>query len=408
MLHVGWVSVSPLASTGYGVITKELGYRIIDAGMSLTFIGSFGDIVIWGGVTDQLTPKGNKAKTLILTVPQSASQVINEYIRAYKITLIVGFLDCFGLEYLNNVKVPVIGYIPIDGPFTAQMKNYMRNFRKIIAYSQFGYKELQKWYPPSKIGLIEHGIDTEVFKPLNKSEYDEAREFLLEKYGIPKDAFLAVEVGANVGPRKLLPQLMRTFSKFAENKNTHLFIMTNAYNPGKGFDLIAHRATLNMQEKIHFPENDPILFPLLNEELRQLYGASQVFVHNAVAEGRGMPLIEAMGCGIPLIAPNNSAQTEIVKDHGWLVDIIDPEDFIEYPVYVPTLQEYPMTSQKSLLEKLEQCYAEPELREKFGAEARKFVIKRFSWDVIVPQWIKMLNQIEAEMEIFDDLLSAIK
>lgn len=408
MLHVGWVSVSPLASTGYGVITKELGYRLIDAGISLTFIGSFGDVVIWGGVTDQLTPKGNKAKTLILTAPQSAAQVINEYIRKYKITLIVGFMDCFGLEYLNNVKVPVIGYIPIDGPFTAQMKNYLRNYRKIIAYSQFGYKELQKWYPPSKIGLIEHGIDTEFFKPLNKSEYDEAREFLLEKYGIPKDAFLAVEVGANVGPRKLLPQLMRTFSKFAENKNAHLFIMTNAYNPGKGFDLVAHRINLKMQEKIHFPENDPILFPLSNEELRQLYGASQVFVHNAVAEGRGMPLIEAMGCGIPLIAPDNSAQTEIVKDHGWLVKTIDSEDFIEYPVYVPTLQEYPVTSQKSLLEKLEQCYAKPELREKFGVEARKFVIKRFSWDVIVPQWVKMFNRAEAEIELFDDLLSAIK
>lgn len=408
MLHVGWVSVSPLASTGYGVVTKDLGYRLIDAGIHLTFIGSFGDVVIWGGVTDQLTPKGNKAKTLILTVPQSAAQVINEYIKAYNITLIVGFLDCFGLEYLNNVKVPVIGYIPIDGPFTAQMKHYMRNYRKIIAYSQFGYKELQKWYPPSKIGLIEHGIDTEVFKPLNKSEYDEAREFLLEKYGIPKDAFLAVEVGANVGPRKLLPQLMRTFSKFAENKNAHLFIMTNAYNPGKGFDLVAHRINLKMQEKIHFPERDPILFPLSNEELRHLYGASQVFVHNAVAEGRGLPLLEAMSCGIPLIAPNNSAQTEVVKDHGWLVNTIDPDDFIEYPVYVPTLQEYPVTSQKSLLENLEQCYAKPELREKFGVEARKFVIKKFSWDVIVHQWIKMFNQAEAEMQIFEDVLSAIK
>lgn len=412
---MGWVSASPIASTGYGRQTKEIGYRLVDMGVDVTFIGTFGDVIIWGGMEEQETFEGNKVTVLALTLPQSAASVIHSYAQRYGFEILIGFMDCFGLEYLNNIKLPVIGYIPIDGPFTAKMKNYLRNYHKIIAFSRFGYKELQKWYPPSKIGFIPHGIDTKTFRPLNKREYDEAREWMATSGTlagpIPKDCFLAVNLGANVGPRKCLPLLMRTWSKLVkmhEDDPPHLLIWTNAYAPGRGYDLVTHRINLGMEKYIHFPKYDPILQPASDEELRKILGGANIYVHNAVAEGFGLPTVEAMSCGCAPIAPANSAQKEYIVGNGWLVENIDPDDYIEFPVYVPTLQQYPVPSQKSLLEKLDEAYNSPDLVKKYGRKSRRFVVRNYAWNKVMPQWIKLLERTESELELFKKLSESVR
>jgi len=388
-------------------MTKEIGYKLVDLGVDVSFVGSFGDVVIWGGVTEQYTPKGKKVTILSLTRPQSAPDVIMEYAQEYGFKAVIGFMDCFGLEYLNELPLPVIGYIPIDGPFTHKMFDYLRNYYKIVAYSKFGYSELQKWYSPSKIDFIDHGVDTETFKPLNKQQYDEAREWLLKEYDIPKDAFLAVDMAANVGPRKLLPLLMTTFSKLPY-EDAHLFIFTNAYAPGQGYDLISHRINLKMEKRIHFPTRDPIIHPAEDETLRKLFGAAQVFVHDAVAEGCGLPQIEAMACGAPPIAPDNSAQTEKTKGLGWLVQNLSRDAYFEYPVYVPTLQEYPIPDQRSLLSCLEEAYNSPDLVKKYSRKARRYVVKTHAWNKIMPQWISLIENLEGEMEFFKGFAEAIR
>lgn len=411
MLPIAWVSASPVAQTGYGKETREIGYRLVDEGTPVTFIGSFGDFVIWGGVHEQETPQGKKVTIAPLTDPQSAGDIIEKvYADSYGFKAVIGFMDCFGLEFLNQVKMPVVGYIPIDGPFTAKMRDYMRNFHKIISYSKFGYNELLKWYPASKVGYIPHGIDTETFRPLNVNEKDEAREWLEEKYGIPKDSFLGVDLSANMGPRKLLPLLMRTWSRFVkEYDDAHLFLFCNAYMPfPKGYDLISHRIDLKMEKHIHFPKTNPIIQPWSDEKLRKLLGAADVFVHNSVAEGFGLPLVETMACGTPPIAPNNSAQTENVVGHGWLVNNINKNIYFEYPVYVPTMQEYPIPNQHHLLTILEWTYQNPSVVKEFGREARKFVERNYAWDKIIPQWLRFLKELEDEVELFDILQEALK
>jgi glycosyltransferase involved in cell wall biosynthesis len=397
LTKIGWISASPIARTGYGRETREIGYRLVDAGVEVVFIGSYGDVIIWGGVTEQYTFKGKKVEILALTHPGSAPDVVMQYAQDYDLQLLVGFMDCFGLEFLNYVKMPVIGYIPIDSAFTQKMYNYLREYYKIVAFSKFGYAELKKWYPESKIGFIEHGVDTDLFNPLNPTEYDEAREWLLKEYGIPKDAFLAVDCGANMGPRKELPLLMRTFSRM-KSKNTHLFLFTNAYAPQSGYDLIAHRINLKMQDRIHFPKRDPILFPASDEELRKIYGAAQVFAHTAVAEGRGLPMAEAMSMGIPPIGPDNSAQTELIKGRGWLVKNVPEDMHIEYPVYVPTLQEYPVPDQKILLACLEHAYEHPDLRKKYGKRCRRYALENFAWNKVIPQWLELFRRFEQDLD----------
>lgn len=409
MTSIGWVSASPIARTGYGRETKGIGFRIVDAGQDVTFIGTFGDVIIWGGVDEAHTAKGKKVTILSLTNPASAAAVINEYAKQYDLEMIVGFMDCFGLEFLNDVNLPVIGYIPIDGPFTAEMHNFMRNYHKIIAFSEFGYRELQKWYPPSRIGFIAHAVDTETFRPLSSEEYDAAREWYLANHRIPKDAFLAIDMGANIGPRKLLPLLMTTFSKFVKrHPDAHLFIQTNAYSPNRGYNLVSHRINLKMENNIHFSTLDPIIFPVEDDFLRTIFGGAQVFLHNACAEGRGLPQLEAMACGTPPVAPRNSAQTEQTEGLGWVFESVDPDEYFEFPVYVPTLQQYPVPSQSSLLEKLEEAYQNPDQVVENGRKSREYVEKNCAYDILIPKWLKLFEEVRRDTDVLTVLNKALK
>lgn len=406
-MNIGWVSASPMAGTGYGTQTYEVCSRLIER-HNVVCIGQTSDVIVWGARQEMDTPSGKKLKVLALSDQVSAPDLINMfYTPEFKLDLIIGFMDAFGIQYLNDVKIPVLGWIPIDGPFTPMWKHYLKNYHKVFAYSRFGYKELLKWFPPAKVGYIPHGI-SEVFKPMGR---DEVREEFEEKYGIPRDAFLVVNVGANMGPRKELPLLMRTFKKFVDrgHKDAHLYIHTNAFMIfPRGYDLLQWRLMLKAEKNIHFPMYNPIVSPASNEDLAKIYSAADVYVQNSVAEGFGLPLVESMACGTPIIAPMNSAQTELIEGHGWGVENVPDDMYAQIPTYVPMLPCYPVPNQLSLLEKLEEAYNSPEKRRQYGAAALKYVEENHSWGVCMSAWFRALEEVEAEIKVLDGLAEAFK
>jgi len=138
-MRIGWLSASPSATTGYGTQTLEVCKRLLDRHF-VVCIGNVGDVIVWGGKQRVPLPDGKELQVVALADSQSAARIINDYyVPEYNLDIIIGFMDAFGIEYLNEVSIPTIGWIPIDGPFTEMWKHYVRNFYKIIAYSRFGY-----------------------------------------------------------------------------------------------------------------------------------------------------------------------------------------------------------------------------------------------------------------------------
>ena len=401
-MKIGWVSATPIATTGYGRQTKEACSRLIER-HDVVCVGTFGDVIIWGGRHRLPTPCGKELLVLSLSDPRSAADVINAYSRKYRFDVIIGHMDCFGIEFLNNVEKPVIGYIPIDGPFTAKMYHYLRNYHRIVAYSKFGYEQLLKWYPPAKVSYIPHVVNVNVFHPLDRESKEKVRERFEREYGIPRHAFLALNLGANFGERKELPLLMRTFKKFVEEREAYLFMHTNAFAPyPRGYDLIAWRRMLNMEKYIHFPRYNPIIEPATDEELCMIVNAADAYVQNSIAEGLGLPLVEAMACGVSVIAPDNSAQRELVKGRGWLFESVEDDIYVNIPCWIPNLQEYPVPNQRSLLEKLKHAYEFPELRKEYGEKSREFSLN-YSPEKVMPQWFRFLEEVKSELQIFREM-----
>jgi len=333
-----------------------------------------------------------------------ALETLNTYIEKYNFDLIIAHWDAFALEFLNDAKIPYLAYIPIDGVMTEKWANYVKKAYRIIAYSQFGYNELLKFFPPSRLAYIPHGVDTKVFRPLNKDKA-ELRQQIEAVPPIPEDCFLVLNVAANIGSRKKLPLLIRTFKKFVKYcPNAHLYLHTNANAPmGKGYDLTFYIHMLGLDKHVHLPEYNPVLLGLSDLEMCELYNAADVYVSNSVAEGFCLPLIEAQACGLPVIAPLNSAQIELVQGHGWLVRSIDTDVYVEIPVYVPQLTEYPVPDQTSLLSCLIDAYNSPDKRKEYGKKAREFALK-YDWNKIMPMWFELLEEVENELNMFKSII----
>jgi glycosyltransferase involved in cell wall biosynthesis len=237
-------------------------------------------------------------------------------------------------------------------------------------------------------GIVVHNCDTAVFKPRS----DEERLEIRRKWKIPEDDFVFLDVAANWGERKSLPQLLITFKRFLERHgDAKLFLYTNLVEQcPTGFDLMEIARELGISEKVLGPKFNPILDSLEDEQLAELYCASDVYVSASLGEGFGLPLLEAMACGVPCIAPKNS-QVELVEGHGWLVENVPREMWEAVPVWIPMGARYPVPNLSSLLQCMEEAYNKGDERRRFGRESREFALQ-YDWGRLVDKWDSLIRE----------------
>lgn len=371
-------------------------------------MAQIGDTVVYGSRLNVPTPNGDLT---VLSMAGNVDQLINHYyLPEFKWDIVIGFMDAFGISYLNNVACPVIGWIPIDGPFTPNWREQVKNFHRVIAYSKFGYKELQGWFPPSRIGYIPHGI-SEDYHPLPEEDRELIRMGMEKSHGIPKDAFLIISVGANVGPRKCLPLMITSFARFAQQKiqegvehPPHLYIHTNPFEHfPRGYDLNQWSSMMGVGDLVHFPSLNPVLKPASTVQLNNLYNAAAyngVYTQNAVAEGFGLPIGEAMRAGCPIVVPLNSAQTELVDEdrNGWGFPCLDTNVYAQIPNYVPMLPVYPVPDQEKLIRTWNIAYDSPDERRRRGDSAYRYIKVNHNWDRVISGWRGALDAVELDIE----------
>jgi glycosyltransferase involved in cell wall biosynthesis len=185
-----------------------------------------------------------------------------------------------------------------------------------IAMSRFGEQLMQD------CGLeplyVPHGVDTAVFNPRPQD-----RDAIREELGVPRDAFLVGMVAANSSlvDRKAFGQSFVAFSRFAKNRpDVWLYAHTNADPPpGVGLDLAAGVLSAGCPpDRVKFP---PPSFWHLGAPaglVSNLYQAFDVLLNPSMGEGFGVPILEAQACGVPVIASDHSAMSELTQA-GWLV-----------------------------------------------------------------------------------------
>ncbi len=172
--------------------------------------------------------------------------------------------------------------------------------------------------PEHKITVIYESANP-VYRPVDNRE---ALEQTKSKYHISGDFILFV---STIEPRKNLPTLLKAYRQ-----------LLDSYKANVKLAVVGRRGWLSEEvftlvDKLKLTNDVFFLGRVTGEDLLHLYNAAQLLAQPSFYEGFGLPPLEAMACGTPVVVSNVSSLPEVVGDAGLLVD---PEDVSELAVAI--------------------------------------------------------------------------
>jgi glycosyltransferase involved in cell wall biosynthesis len=192
----------------------------------------------------------------------------------------------------------------------------LKSADKIIADSENTKNDLMRYYhvPDDKIKVIPLGVEKR-FCRLNP----EAVEDIRRRYHLD---FPFILYTGTLEPRKNLPALIKAFSVI-KLKHHHYKLVIAGMKGWKYQGIFDQVTALDLEKDVVFTGYVP------DEDLPALYNAAEVFVYPSFYEGFGLPPLEAMACGCPVITSNTSSLPEVVGNAGIMIDPNDHDELVQ-------------------------------------------------------------------------------
>lgn len=290
----------------------------------------------------------------------------------------------------------IVAYVPIEGePISNQLWRAAINGVNVFTCSKYGV-DIVKRDVGKDIDYVYHGVDHSSFN-VNGTR-DATRKFLGWE-----DKFVITCVANNVG-RKQIPRLIEAVSilKHRYKRNDIvLYLHTVRFQNHwlEGHNLMEIASMFNVGDIVQFssamdrlhasiPErtDDPT-----NPGLVELYNASDLFVLPSRVEGFGLPIAEAMACGVPVLVTKYAAGWEVARPAGRGIPVIDWEIH-------KSGTKYANVNIEALAGEIQRLIKNPKDRAHMSMEGLERV-KDFSWDefgrVAVEQVERAVNAYQA-------------
>lgn len=228
---------------------------------------------------------------------------------------------------------------------------------KIITVSNYSKKDIVDFYKldKQKVEVVYNGYDRNKYKVLK------ADKSLLNKYKIGSDFILFI---GRLEEKKNTPRLIEAFGQFKKKNpnDTHQLVLVG--KPGFGFE----RVEANIKK--YQLEKDVILTGWLGDnELPHLLNLAKAFVFPSLFEGFGIPVIEAMACGCPVLCSNTTSLPEAA---GTAALMFDP------------------TKNEEIVARLEQVLQNETVRESLREKGLRQA-EHFSWTLCAEETLKILT-----------------
>jgi len=193
--------------------------------------------------------------------------------------------------------------------FRKAMARSIAKARRIIAVSEFTKKDLLSTFdiPENKVDVVWWGVDRKV----GQTPSEELWQRLCQEHGIRSPFFVAF---GGEAPRKNVPRILKAFSRFThETKGEFQLVLLGVTATGeRRFSLIMDQLGISKQV---------ILLGYLDDVVVcQLMRRSEALIYTSLYEGFGLPILEAMAIGTPVITSNVTSMPEIAGEASLLVD----------------------------------------------------------------------------------------
>lgn len=235
------------------------------------------------------------------------------------------------------------GYLKI---FLEEMPRIIEMSDHIITVSAWSKRDLmQVFNVPGERITVTYEAPEDIYYPIDR---EEAKRYLAENYAVPERFILYL---GGFGPRKNVQGLIRAFHALKRDLPFKCSLVLVGKEARDFRELAMMVEALGIEKEVVFPGFVPV------EDLPIFYSGADLFVYPSFYEGFGLPPLEAMACGAPVVTSDLSSIPEVVGDAAVLVN---PYDTV------------------SLAEGMYAILADPKLAEEYRTRGFKRV-KEFSW-----------------------------
>lgn len=372
----------PRLHTGFALVTHHLAIAAESAGLDPIIIGR------------NAMATGEYPHEIINCIEQGDTQGWRTFEKTLQRTgarVVVTVGDPWDLQHLYGIKKQFpffwIGYTPVEStPFPAwipmsgkpgQYFDVGKLFGctdHVVAYTKFGklaiekalqeYNDLADAPVNARISQVYHGVDTDFYRPMGRTKARKA----VSDLGIKKDDILFTAIKGNsirAGFDTLFDAwdvYRKTVSKDISARSK-LYIHTTPDGPAYPLPAMAHHygcAGSVIYDRTLAPGSG-----CSNERMRDIYNATDIFLSTSRGEGFGLPVAEAMSCGVPVIVPDYAGPAEYVGAGGVKIPLVATYQ----PEFLYT--RYGIVDASHMSEEMMRLAVNPSLRGRTGIAARK-------------------------------------
>ena len=297
---------APWSPSGYGTQAAQLGRTLRKHGHEVAFAcyyGLHGAGVAWDGMP-VYPGSGEDAY---------ARDVLPGHYAHFGAELLITLMDIWVLDPAQLTGMNVLHWMPVDcSPLSKLDRNVLAGPGRPVAISRHGLKQLRDagysnaFYAP-------HALDMETWSPLE--DLDKAREML----GLA-DKFVIGINAANQDPdRKGYFEQLEAFRIFCQRHEDARMLIHSRANTQHGVDLNDLVTDLGLQGRAVPGDQYAIASGMINDaQMVSWHGVMDVLSNCSLGEGFGLPVLQSLACGVPVVVTDFSAMTELCGA-GWKV-----------------------------------------------------------------------------------------
>jgi len=283
-----------------------------------------------------------------------------------KVPLITILHDIIYLESVSLLKKSGTWYQKVGNMYRRWVvPPVVKRSKRVVTVSNFEKERIKNFMGlGDNLVAIYNGVGQHFRKITDESILNAAKE----KYKLPDNFMFFL---GNTDPKKNTPNVLKAFADFNKKSKTKFKLVMLDYEENALKAILNYIGSPETRNDIHLTGY------VVNTDLPAIINQCKVFLYPSLRESFGIPILEGMACGVPVITSNTSSMPEIAGDAAAIVDPFKPEE---------------------ILAAIERILADEKFRNELGEKGIERA-KLFSWKNMAAKYLELYEQVYAEINV---------